>query len=49
MKINSAKSIFHVQRVNFLGYIFITNGIEMDLIKITIIKDWLTPKNIIKI
>jgi hypothetical protein len=39
IRINSAKSIFHVQRVNFLGYILITNGIEMDPVKITIIRD----------
>ena len=39
IRINDAKSVFHVQRVNFLDYIFITNGVKMDLIKITIIKD----------
>ena len=39
MRINSAKSIFYVQRVNFLGYIFITDGVKMDLIKIAVIKD----------
>jgi hypothetical protein len=49
IRINNTKSIFHVQRVNFLGYILITDGIKMNLIKITTIRDWPTPKNIIKI
>jgi Reverse transcriptase (RNA-dependent DNA polymerase) len=39
IRINNAKSVFHVQRVNFLGYIFITDGIKMDPIKIAAIKD----------
>jgi hypothetical protein len=39
VRINSAKSIFYVQRVNFLGYIFIINGVKMDLIKTAAIKD----------
>jgi len=49
VRINDAKSIFHVQRVNFLGYIFIINGVKMNLIKIAVIRDWPTPKNVIKI
>jgi Reverse transcriptase (RNA-dependent DNA polymerase) len=49
MRINNAKSVFYVQRVNFLGYILITDGVKMDSIKITAIKDWPTPKNVIKI
>jgi hypothetical protein len=39
MRINNAKSIFHVQRVNFLGYIFITNGVKMDPVKTAAIRD----------
>jgi hypothetical protein len=39
VKINGAKSVFHVQRVNFLGYILITDGVKMDPIKIAIIRD----------
>jgi hypothetical protein len=39
MKINNAKSIFHVQRVNFLDYIFIINGVKMDPMKTAIIRD----------
>ena len=39
IRINNAKSIFHVQRVNFLGYIFIINGIKINLIKIAAIKN----------
>jgi Reverse transcriptase (RNA-dependent DNA polymerase) len=49
IRINSAKNIFYVQRVNFLGYIFITNRIKINLIKIAIIKDWPTLKNMTKI
>jgi hypothetical protein len=39
MRINDTKNMFYVQRVNFLGYIFITDGIKMDLIKIAVIKN----------
>jgi hypothetical protein len=39
MRINGAKNMFHVERVNFLGYIFITDGVEMDLVKIAAIRD----------
>jgi hypothetical protein len=49
MRINDTKNIFHVQRVNFLGYILITNGVKIDLIKTAAIRDWLTPKNVTKI
>jgi Reverse transcriptase (RNA-dependent DNA polymerase) len=49
IRINSAKSVFHVQRVNFLSYIFITDGVKMDLIKIATIRDWPTPKNVTKV
>jgi Reverse transcriptase (RNA-dependent DNA polymerase) len=49
VRINGAKSIFHVQRVNFLGYIFIIDGVKMDLVKTAVIRDWPTPKNVIKV
>ena len=49
IRINSAKSVFHVQRVNFLSYILITDGIKIDPVKITVIRNWPTPKNVIKI
>jgi hypothetical protein len=39
MRINSAKSVFHVQKMNFLGYIFIINGVKIDPVKITAIRD----------
>jgi hypothetical protein len=39
IKINKAKNMFHVQRVNFLGYIFITNKIKIDPVKIAVIRD----------
>jgi hypothetical protein len=49
IRINNAKNVFHVQRVNFLGYIFITDGIKMDSVKTAAIKNWLTPKNVTEI
>jgi Reverse transcriptase (RNA-dependent DNA polymerase) len=49
MRINNTKNVFHVQCINFLGYIFITDGVKMDLMKIAIIKNWPTPKNVIEI
>jgi Reverse transcriptase (RNA-dependent DNA polymerase) len=39
VRINDAKSVFHVQRVNFLGYILIINGIKMDPVKTAAIKN----------
>jgi Reverse transcriptase (RNA-dependent DNA polymerase) len=39
VKINNAKNVFYVQRVNFLGYIFIINGVKMDPVKTAVIKD----------
>jgi Reverse transcriptase (RNA-dependent DNA polymerase) len=49
VRINGAKSVFHVQRVNFLGYILITNGVKMDLVKTAAIRNWPTPKNVTEI
>jgi hypothetical protein len=39
MRINNAKNVFYVQRVNFLGYILITNGVKMNPMKTAVIKD----------
>jgi hypothetical protein len=39
IRINGAKNMFYVQCVNFLGYIFIINGIKMDPVKIAVIRD----------
>jgi hypothetical protein len=39
VRINNAKNIFHVRRVNFLGYIFIIDGVKMDSIKTAAIRD----------
>ena len=39
MRINDAKSIFHVQRINFLGYILITDGVKMDPVKTAVIRN----------
>jgi hypothetical protein len=39
VRINGAKNVFHVQRVNFFGYILIIDGVEMDLVKTAVIRD----------
>jgi Reverse transcriptase (RNA-dependent DNA polymerase) len=39
VRINSAKNMFHVQRVNFLGYILTTDGIKIDPVKTATIRD----------
>jgi hypothetical protein len=39
MRINDTKSMFHVQRVNFFGYVFTTDRVKMDLVKTAVIKD----------
>jgi Reverse transcriptase (RNA-dependent DNA polymerase) len=49
VRINSTKSVFHAQRVNFFGYILIIDGVKMDLVKIAVIKNWPAPKNVIEI
>ena len=40
------KSVFYVYKVKYLGYIIAESGVRMSLEKISIIKGWLTPKNI---
>jgi Reverse transcriptase (RNA-dependent DNA polymerase) len=49
MRINDAKSVFYVQRVNFLGYILIIDGIKIDPVKTAVIRNWPTPKNVTEI
>jgi hypothetical protein len=39
MKINKTKNMYYVQKMNFLGYIFIINGVKMDPVKTAIIKN----------
>jgi len=39
IRINNAKSVFHVQRVNFLSYILIIDGVKIDSVKIAAIRD----------
>ena len=43
------KSIFYVHKVEYLGYIIVESGIKMDSVKIGIIKEWPTPRNIFKV
>jgi Reverse transcriptase (RNA-dependent DNA polymerase) len=46
LKINGEKSIFHQTEVEFLGYILITTGVEMNLEKVKIVLNWLTPNTV---
>jgi hypothetical protein len=39
VRINNAKNVFHVQRVNFLDYILIIGGIKINPVKIAAIRD----------
>ena len=38
--------MFYVHKVEYLGYIITESKIKMDPVKIGIIKEWLTPRNI---
>jgi hypothetical protein len=49
IRINGKKNVFHVRRVNFLGYILTINGVKINPIKIAAIKDWPTPKNVTEV
>ena len=43
------KSTFYVYKIEYLEYIILRDGVKIDLKKIYIIKEWLTPKNIFKV
>ena len=40
------KSIFYIYKLEYLGYIIAESGLKMDPKKISIIIEWLTPKNV---
>ena len=40
------KCLFHQEEVEFLGYIFSTNGLQMDEEKVQTICDWPTPRRV---
>ena len=46
MRLHFDKSVFHVKEVEYLGLILMTEGICMDDTKITVVRDWPTPKNL---
>ena len=46
LQIKVKKSVFYIYKIEYLGYIIIENGIKMDSAKISVIKGWLTPRNI---
>ena len=41
--VNLAKSVFHVRRVEFLGYILGQDTVEMESTKVQAIQDWEVP------
>jgi arginyl-tRNA synthetase len=40
------KSFFHVQEVEFLGYVINANGVEMSTRKVKAVRSWETSKNL---
>jgi hypothetical protein len=46
LQININKSEFHVRGTKYLGLIVLTNGLKMDLAKVTAIEEWHQPQNI---
>lgn len=43
--INPEKSVFHTTSVEFLGYVFTVDGLQMDNSKVQTILDWPTPQS----
>ena len=43
LRIYTGKTVFHSQRIHFLGYIIIDKGMEMDPKKVKAILEWPTP------
>src|SRR5215469_18553478 len=43
---NPKKCVFHVQTINFLGYVVSPEGLSMDTEKTQTIADWPTPRNV---
>lgn len=46
LQLKIEKSVFHVKRIDFLGSIVTTNGIEMDPEKVRAIREWPTPGSV---
>jgi arginyl-tRNA synthetase len=44
--VTAHKSFFHVQEIEFLGYIIDANGVEMSTRKVDAVRTWETPKNL---
>jgi hypothetical protein len=40
------KSFFYVKKVEFLGYIINTNGVEISIRKVKVVQSWETMKNL---
>jgi hypothetical protein len=48
LEVDIRKCEFHVTKTKFLGLIVSTDGLEMDLEKIEVVKNWEVPTNIIE-
>jgi len=46
MAISLEKSVFHVKKVNFLGYVVATDGVTMNEKKVESIKSWKAPASV---
>ena len=46
LQINLKKYEFHVTRTKYLGFIINTNGIEVNLDKISVVKSWKPPTTV---
>ena len=44
--VNLKKCSFCMEKVNFLGFVVSSNGVEVDEEKVKAIKEWPTPKNV---
>ena len=46
LQVKLKKSVFHIYKIKYLGYIIAESGIKMDPVKISMIKEWPIPRNI---
>jgi len=46
MAISSEKTVFHVKKVDFLGYVVATDGVTMNEKKVESVKAWQAPTSV---
>jgi hypothetical protein len=46
LQVDLKKCEFHVTRTRYLGFIITTNGIEVDLEKVSVVVNWNAPTNV---